>query len=180
MAMGSIGLMTFGVSTLIALFDLPADKASLIISLQLSGSMLGILMGGLLADRYPRHDLMTAVVVTLAVAIMMTVPLFHLNSVHVLIPIFICYGMLYGIAGPLRDMVVRSIAPSGSAGKVFGFTYSGMDVGSAISTFLFGHMLSQNLPFWIFILIGTFMMIGVFSILFAKAAARRSIVPAAA
>ena len=178
MAMGSIGLMTFGVSTLIALFDLPADKASLIISLQLSGSMLGILMGGVLADRYPRHDLMTAVVVTLAVAIMMTVPLFHLNSVHVLIPIFICYGMLYGIAGPLRDMVVRSIAPSGSAGKVFGFTYSGMDVGSAISTFLFGHMLSQNLPFWIFILIGTFMMIGVFSILFAKAATRRSIVPA--
>jgi FSR family fosmidomycin resistance protein-like MFS transporter len=180
MAMGSIGLMTFGVSTLIALFDLPADKASLIISLQLSGSMLGILMGGVLADRYPRHDLMTAVVVTLAVAIMMTVPLFHLNSVHVLIPIFICYGMLYGIAGPLRDMVVRSIAPSGSAGKVFGFTYSGMDVGSAISTFLFGYMLSQNLPFWNFILIGTFMMIGVFSILFAKAAARRSIVPAAA
>jgi len=178
MAMGSIGLMTFGVSTLIALFDLPADKASLIISLQLSGSMLGILMGGVLADRYPRHDLMTAVVVTLAVAIMMTVPLFHLNSVHVLIPIFICYGMLYGIAGPLRDMVVRSIAPSGSAGKVFGFTYSGMDVGSAISTFLFGYMLSQNLPFWNFILIGTFMMIGVFSILFAKAATRRSIVPA--
>ena len=179
MAMGSIGLMTFGVSTLIALFDLPADKASLIISLQLSGSMLGILMGGVLADRYPRHDLMTAVVVTLAVAIMMTVPLFHLNSVHVLIPIFICYGMLYGIAGPLRDMVVRSIAPSGSAGKVFGFTYSGMDVGSAISTFLFGYMLSQNLPFWNFILIGTFMMIGVFSILFAKAAARQSMVPAA-
>jgi MFS family permease len=180
MAMGAIGLMTFGASTLIALFELPADKASMIISLQLSGSMIGILVGGVLADRYPRHDLMTAVVVTLAVAIMMTVPLLHLDSIYVLIPIFVCYGLLYGIAGPLRDMVVRSIAPSGSAGKVFGFTYSGMDVGSAISTFLFGYMLSQNQPFWIFILIGTFMMIGVFSILFAKAAARRSIVPVAA
>ncbi|MDA1325138.1 MAG: MFS transporter [Proteobacteria bacterium] len=180
MAMGSIGLMTFGASTLIALFEMPAEKASMIISLQLSGSMFGILLGGVLADRYPRHDLMTAVVVTLAVAIMMTVPLLHLNSVHVLIPIFVCFGLLYGIAGPLRDMVVRSIAPSGSAGKVFGFTYSGMDVGSAISTFLFGYMLSQSQPFWIFILIGTFMMLGVFSILFAKAAARRSIVPVAA
>jgi MFS family permease len=178
MAMGSIGLMTFGASTLIALFELPADKASLIISLQLSGSMAGILIGGVLADRYPRHDLMTAIVVTLAVAIMMTVPLLHLNSIHALIPIFVCFGLLYGIAGPLRDMVVRSIAPSGSAGKVFGFTYSGMDVGSATSTLLFGYMLSQSQPFWIFILIGTFMMIGVFSILFAKAAARRSIVHA--
>ena len=180
MAMGSIGLMTFGASTLIALFEMPADQASMIISLQLSGSMFGILVGGVLADRYPRHDLMTAVVVTLAVAIMMTVPLFHLDSVYVLIPIFVIFGLLYGIAGPLRDMVVRSIAPSGSAGKVFGFTYSGMDVGSAISTFLFGYMLSQSQPFWIFILIGTFMMLGVFSILFAKAAARRSIVPVAA
>lgn len=180
MAMGSIGLMTFGASTLIAFFEMPADKASMIISLQLSGSMIGILIGGVLADKYPRHDLMTAIVVTLAVAIMMTVPLFHLNSVYILIPIFVAYGVLYGIAGPLRDMVVRSIAPSGSAGKVFGFTYSGMDVGSAISTFLFGYMLSQNQPFWVFILIGVFMMIGVFSILFAKAAARRSIVHATA
>jgi MFS family permease len=180
MAMGSIGLMTFGASTLIAFFNLPADQASLIISLQLAGSMLGILVGGMLADRYPRHDLMTAVVVTLAVAILMTVPLFHLNSVFMLIPVFVCYGALYGIAGPLRDMVVRGIAPTGSAGKVFGFTYSGMDVGSSISTLVFGYMLSQNLPFWNFILIGAFMMAGVICVLFAKAAARRSVVPAAA
>ena len=110
----------------------------------------------------------------------MMVPLLHLNSVPVLIAIFIGYGMLYGIAIPLRDMVVRSIAPSGSAGKVFGFTYSGMDVGSAITTLLFGYMLSQSLPFWIFILICVFMMIGVFTILFAKAAARRSTIPISA
>ncbi|MDC0032972.1 MFS transporter [Alphaproteobacteria bacterium] len=174
MAMGSIGLMTFGAVTLIALLELPADKASMIISLQLTGSMIGILLGGMLADRYPRHDLMTAIVVTLGVALLMTVPLLHLYSVYILVPIFFCYGVLYGIAGPLRDMVVRSIAPSGSAGKVFGFTYSGMDVGSAIATFLFGYMLSQNLPFWVFMLIGTFMMFGVFSILFAKMAADRS------
>ena len=180
MAMGSIGLMTFGAVTLIALFELPADKASMIISLQLSGSMLGILLGGALADRYPRHDLMTAVVVSLGVVLLMTVPLLHINSVYILVPIFMIYGVLYGIAGPLRDMVVRSIAPSGSAGKVFGFTYSGMDVGSSISTFLFGYMLSQNQPFWVFMLIGTFLTLGVFSILFAKAAARRSTAPVTA
>lgn len=180
MAMGSVGLMTFGAVTLIGLVDLTADNASMIISLQLTGSMLGILVGGVLADRYPRHDLMTAIVVTLGVAILMTVPLFHLKSVYILVPIFVGFGVLYGIAGPLRDMVVRSIAPSGSAGKVFGFTYSGMDVGSSISTFLFGYMLSQNLPFWVFMLIGTFLMLGVFSILFAKMAARRSLMPVSA
>jgi len=180
MAMGSIGLMTLGASTLIALFGMPAEDASLVISLQLTGSMAGILIGGFLADRYPRHDLMTAIVVSAAVALMLLVPLFRLDSLYALMPIFICYGTLYGIAGPLRDMVVRSIAPTGSAGKVFGFTYSGMDVGSAFATFLFGYMLSQSQPFWIFILICVFMMTGVFSILFAKAAARRSVIPATA
>lgn len=180
MAMGSIGLMTFGAVTLTGLLGLTAAKASLIISLQLTGSTLGILLGGILADKYPRHDLMTAIVVAVGVAILMTVPLFRLDSMFVLIPIFMCYGVLYGIAGPLRDMVVRSIAPSGSAGKVFGFTYSGMDVGSAISTFLFGYLLSQNQPFWVFMLIGTFLMLGVFSILFAKMAATKSTVPVTA
>jgi MFS family permease len=180
MAMGSIGLMTFGAVTLTQLLELPADQTSMIISLQLFGSMLGILIGGTLADKYHRHDLMTAIVVTLGVVILMTVPLLHIDTVSVLIPIFMCFGILYGIAGPLRDMVVRSIAPSGSAGKVFGFTYSGMDVGSSISTFLFGYMLSQSQPFWVFILIGIFLMLGVFSILFAKMAAGKSTVTAAA
>jgi len=180
MAMGSIGLMTFGASTLIALLDLSADRASMIISVQLSGSMLGILVGGILADRYPRHDLMTAVVVTVGVAFLMLVPLLQPKSEFILVPLFVSFGVLYGIAGPLRDMVVRSIAPTGSAGKVFGFTYSGMDFGSATSAFLFGYMLGQSLPFWVFILIGVFMMIGVFTILFAEVAARKSNIPLAA
>lgn len=76
--------------------------------------------------------------------------------------------------------MVRSIAPTGSAGKLFGFTYSGMDFGSATSALLFGYMLGQSLPFWVFILIGVFMMIGVFTILFAEVAARKSNLPLAA
>ena len=180
MAMGSIGLMTFGASTLIALLDISADRASMIISVQLVGSMLGILIGGVLADRYSRPDRMTAIVVTVGVAFLMLVPLLQPQSILMLVPLFVCFGVLYGIAGPLRDMVVRSIAPSGSAGKVFGFTYSGMDFGSATSAVLFGYMLGQNLAFWVFILIGVFMMIGVCTILFAEVAARRSSIPLAA
>lgn len=180
MAMGSIGLMTFGASTLIALLGISADRASMIISVQLSGSMLGILVGGVLADRYSRHDLITAIVVTAGVALLMLVPLLQPRSEFTLVPLFVSFGVLYGIAGPMRDMVVRAVAPSGSAGKVFGFTYSGMDFGSATSAFLFGYLLGQGLPLWVFVLIGMFMMIGVFTILFAKVAASRSAVPLAA
>lgn len=180
MAMGSIGLMTFGASTLIALLGISADRASMIISLQLSGSMFGILIGGVLADRYSRHDRMTAIVVTVGVASLMLVPLLQPTSDFILVPLFVSFGVLYGIAGPLRDMVVRSIAPTGAAGKVFGFTYSGMDFGSATAAFLFGSMLSRALPFWVFIWIGVFIMLGVCTILFAEVAARKPAVRLAA
>lgn len=180
MAMGSIGLMTFGASTLIALLGISAERASMIISVQLSGSMCGILIGGVLADRYSRHDRLTAIVVTTGVGSLMFVPLFQPTSDFILMPLFVSFGVLYGIAGPLRDMVVRSLAPTGAAGKVFGFTYSGMDFGSAAAAVLFGYLLGRSLPFWVFISIGVFIMLGVFTILFAEVAARKSTVRLAA
>lgn len=174
MAMGSIGLMTLGADTLTMLLGISDDKASLIISLQLTGAMCGTLIGGVLADRISRHDLMTAIVVTGGVTILLVVPFIKPTSLIILLICFIPFGVCYGIAGPMRDMVVRSIAPTGSAGKVFGFTYSGMDVGSAVATFLFGLMLENYLSFWNMILVSAFMMSGVFCILFAKLASGKS------
>jgi MFS family permease len=173
MAMGSIGLMTLGATTLAAFTGLGADVSSQIISAQLTGTLGGILAGGFLVDRYSRHDLLTAIVVTAAVAILMIVPLFQPSSHWVLFPVFVLFGMFYGIAGPARDMVVRSIAPKGAAGKVFGFTYSGMDFGAAISTSIFGILLDRGQPGVIFVLIGFFMMLGVVSVLGAKYMSRR-------
>lgn len=168
MAMGSVGIMALGASSLIALFGMPAELASGIISLQLTGSLAGILIGGVLADRYARHDLFTGVVVTAGVVILMAVPLLQPASAVLIAALFVGYGVSYGIAQPLRDMVVRSIAPSGSAGKVFGFTYSGMDFGSAMATLIFGAVLDRNEPALVFYLVGVFMMVGVASILCTK------------
>lgn len=173
MAMGSVGLMTLGASSLIALFAMPAELASGIISLQLTGSLVGILIGGVLADRAVRHDLLTGLVVTAGVAILMVVPIFQPASTVFVTMLFVGFGVAYGMAQPLRDMVVRSIAPTGGAGKVFGFTYSGMDFGSAIATLIFGQLLGRNEPVWVFYLIGAFMMVGVASILFTKLVAVR-------
>jgi predicted MFS family arabinose efflux permease len=180
MAMGSIGIMTLGASTLIAFLAISAETASTIISLQLTGSLIGILIGGVIADRYSRHDLMTGLVVTLAVCLLLIVPFFHPSSAAVLIPIFVGFGLLYGIAGPLRDMVVRSIAPTGAAGKTFGFTYSGMDFGSAMATALLGWLLGRGEPFWVLVLCGLFMMTGVVSILFTRMVNTRQAARAAA
>ena len=168
MAMGSVGIMTLGASTLIALLDIPAAMASTIISLQLTGSLVGILIGGIIADKYSRHDLLSALVVTFAGCLLMIVPFLRPSTAIQLIPIFMGFGLLYGIAGPLRDMVVRSLAPTGAAGKTFGFTYSGMDIGSAMATALLGYLLGSGEPFWVLVLCGLFIMMGGVTIMFTK------------
>jgi MFS family permease len=143
-----------------------------VITLQLTGSLIGILVGGWVADRIVRrHDIATAAVVTLGVAFLLCVPAFKPASYVVLVGLMMCYGALYGMANPLRDMVIRSFAPTGGAGKVFGFTYSGMD---------FGYLLEQREPELIFILVAVFMMIGVGAVLVAKATSPSKAVAAAA
>ena len=181
MAMGSVGLMAFGASALIQLLGLAGDVASSVITLQLTGSVIGILIGGWAADKIAqRHDIATATVVTLGVALLLCVPAFEPKSYFTLVALMMCFGALYGMANPLRDMVIRSFAPTGGAGKVFGFTYSGMDFGSSISALVFGYLLGQGKPGLVFVLVGVFMMIGVLAVLLAKATSPPKQVPATA
>lgn len=173
MAMGSVGLMTLGPDALTAFLDLSRETASSTISLQLTGSLCGILIGGMVADRIVRHDIATAGIVTVGVLLLWTVPAFQPSNLALLVTIFVVYGFAYGMAQPSRDMVVRSVAPSGAAGKIFGFTYSGMDVGSAIAVGVFGFLLGGGQSQLVFILVGVFMMIGVASVLLAKIFAKK-------
>ena len=49
-------------------------------------------------------------------------------------------------------MIVRNATPPGASGKVFGFVYSGLDVGSFLAPPIFGFLMNHGLPaamFWI-------------------------------
>ena len=87
---------------------------------------------------------------------------------------FVVAGVFYGITGPARDMVVRSISTVETRGKVFGFTYSGLDFGTAIVTVTFGGLVDSGHASWIFILMATFMLMSVLSILTSQMLARKA------
>ena len=44
-----------------------------------------------------------------------------------------------------RDMLVKSAAPKGATGKVFGLVYSGFDVGSMIAPLALGWLVDRGL-----------------------------------
>ncbi len=55
-----------------------------------------------------------------------------------------------GATMPARDMIVRGAAPPGGTGKVFGFVYSGLDLGGAITPPLLGLLLDWGMPRLVF------------------------------
>ena len=57
---------------------------------------------------------------------------------------FAAAGFASGATGPSRDMIVRTATPDGAAGRVYGFVYSGLDLGAAIGPVWFGFMLDHR------------------------------------
>jgi predicted MFS family arabinose efflux permease len=51
-----------------------------------------------------------------------------------------------GTASAARDMLVRNATPKGATGKVFGFVYSGLDLGSTIAPALAGYLIDHHNP----------------------------------
>jgi MFS family permease len=67
-----------------------------------------------------------------------------------LIPVAALAGFFLGIVAPSRDILVRQATPAESRGKVYGFAYSGLDLGSSIGPLLFGWLMDHQEPRLVF------------------------------
>jgi MFS family permease len=59
-------------------------------------------------------------------------------------------GTLQGSLLPARDLLVRSVAPPGQIGKVFGFVSSALGIGGAVTGVIFGLAMDHGDPQWVF------------------------------
>jgi MFS family permease len=141
-AMGVIGLQTFAPSVLHAAFDTPLTLGASALSSFLLGGTAGIVAGGMLAARTPRHDLVAGAGMFAAAALLMLLAVWPPVRVA-LLPLFALAGFAIGCTGPSRDLIVRSATPPGAAGRVYGFVYSGLDLGGMIGPIWFGFMLDH-------------------------------------
>jgi MFS family permease len=82
-----------------------------------------------------------------------------LPALPVLVVVMALAGFAVGTAQPSRDMLVRSATPTGASGKVFGFVYSGLDVGAALTSLLFGWLLDRGEPRALFGLVSVLMLL---------------------
>src|SRR5215211_6386963 len=112
-------------------------------TMYLIGSAVGNLAGGVVADLTPNHARIVGA--GLAGAGVMTLILGYVTfPAAVLFAAVALTGFLTGATTPSRDMLVRAATPPGATGKVFGFVYSGLDLGSVLAALMIGVLLDHR------------------------------------
>jgi MFS family permease len=167
LSMTSTGMQAFSVAALVTLHSTPLATASTALTVYLFCSAAGILIGGYIADRTGRHDLVAAGVFVLSAVVSVIFALVDLPLLA-LVALMTVMGTSQGIIRPARDMMVRAASPKGSAGKVFGFVSAGIAAGSAIAPIPFGMLLDAGRPEWVFYLMAVFMLVALVTVLVPK------------
>ncbi|MDF3011413.1 MAG: transporter [Burkholderiales bacterium] len=148
-AAGLAGLQSFGVAAMAVQYGVTAALASSALTAYMGGSACGIFAGGFIAGRTERHDLVAASGLAIGAAAMLLIAVGQLPG-SALPMILGCAGLAIGATGPSRDMIVRAATPSGATGRVYGFVYSGLDVGQLATPVFFGWLMDSALPQGVF------------------------------
>ncbi|MGH8692539.1 MAG: MFS transporter [Burkholderiales bacterium] len=144
-AAGLAGLQTFSVSAMVEQYRVAATVASGALTAYLVAAAAGILAGGFVAARVARHDLVAAAGLAVNAAAILLVAMSQVPGAA-LPAMFAIAGFASGMVAPSRDLIVRASTPPGATGRVFGFVYSGLDVGSFATPVFYGWMLDHHLP----------------------------------
>jgi MFS family permease len=144
------GIQSFLPSTLTALFKMPNNTANAVLTAFLAALAIGVLVGGVFADRTANHARFVAGCLMVGTTLMILIAVFHM-PVWILFLMFIAGGLVQGAISPSRDKLVREAAPEGSTGKSFGFVSMGLSVGGIVAPLLLGEILDRGddvLVFW--------------------------------
>jgi predicted MFS family arabinose efflux permease len=140
-------LQTFSPTLLNKLYGLSLAAATSCLTAYLLGGAVGIVAGGVLAARGKSQDRVITGALTVSALCALIIALGALPGWTV-IGLMAALGLGVGIAGPSRDLLVRQAATAGfgreAFGRVYGFVYSGLDIGFAIAPLVFGPLMDHG------------------------------------
>ena len=149
LSLSNAGIGNFGVVALMSGYGSSFSTANIALTAFLGSSAAGVLAGGFLADHTRRHGQVAAVCFALNAAIVLIIAVMTLPPL-LLTAAMATAGFLGGVIAPSRDMLVRNAAPPGAAGRAFGIVSTGFNIGGIISPLLFGWIMDQDMPHWVF------------------------------
>jgi MFS family permease len=175
LAMAQSGVQTFSVVALGHIYAAPLETAGGALTGYLLGIAAGILAGGFLADVIPRHGAVASIGLALSALFTLLAGSGAL-PLALLLPVMALGGFSMGVTSPSRDMLVRATVPASASGKVYGFVYSGLDIGSLLAPMVFGFLLDHEMPRAVFAGVAVLLLATILTVV----QVRRGAVPAAA
>lgn len=151
----SAGISNFSIVALAALHDTTLATGNAALSAFLVLNAAGVLVGGLLAVRTRRHDLVAVTLLTTSATAILAIAIVPAGAAA-LVALMAIAGFFNGAVQPSRDMMVRAVTPDGSFGKVFGFVSVGFSIGGMIGPLIYGYLMDRNAPRLVFLVVVLF------------------------
>ncbi|MRX10904.1 MFS transporter [Pseudoduganella sp. FT25W] len=154
-AVALAGIQTFAATSLVSLYGMSLGTATSAYTCFMFASALGMAYGGFLGAGSRNHDriIMLAFGTAAVLALVLAAAVVPAWMAVVLMGLI---GLVTGISGPSRDLMIRGAAPANATGRVFGVVYSGLDSGLALGPLLFGALMDAHHPAGVFVFIGIF------------------------
>jgi MFS family permease len=149
LGLSNAGISNFGVVALMSGYGVLFSTANLALTGFLGASAIGVLAGGFLADRTQRHGQVAAACFAINAVLILIIAISSLHPV-LLTAMLTSAGFLSGLIAPSRDMLVRDAAPPGAAGRAFGIVSTGFNFSGILAPLLFGWIMDQQMPHWVF------------------------------
>ncbi len=167
------GIMSFGISAMREQYGAAAGLASSAVTAYMLGTAGGMFAGGFVATRTSRPDLVAGSGIVISAAMMLLIAA-GVPAPGVLPFLFVAGGLAVGLTYPSRDLIVRSSTPPGATGRVFGFVYSGLDVGSFATPVFYGWLMDHKLPHGVFYAVFAFMACALCAVLATRRSGSRA------
>lgn len=139
-------IQNFGTPLMQGMYGMPVSQAAGTLSAYLLAGAAGVLVGGFLTRHARQGQVIAGALCTAALAAVLLAS--GWPPAGMVVPLMAAIGFLTGLAGPSRDLLVRSAATArfGQAafGRVYGFVYSGLDTGLALAPLLFGGFMDKG------------------------------------
>jgi len=165
------GLNQYLVVGLGALHGTPPALANTALTGLLAMSAVGVLVGGALAGRTARHSVVASIGLLVTGSVSAFIGLFDPGALLLVLVISLS-GFASGMTMPSRDMIVRSVTPPGSFGKVFGFVTTGFHIGGMVAPIIFGQLLDHGHPQAVFLYIAACALVAIGTVVFGMSGRR--------
>lgn len=165
------GLNQYLVVGLGALYGTPPALANTALTGLLTMSAIGVLLGGTLAGRTARHNLVACAGLVVTGSASTLIALVDPGAL-LLVLIASLSGFASGMTMPSRDMIVRSVTPQGSFGKVFGFVTTGFHIGGMVAPLIFAQFLDHGYPRGVFLYVAACALVAIATVAFGMSGRR--------